>query len=229
MNKSYYLAGLIILIIIAGVWYFSSKQGELPISPNTAQAQMSFFITSVNPGKGGDLGGLAGADNYCQQLATSVGAGNQTWKAYLSASATDNTPAVNARDRIGNGPWKNATGELIANNLEELHDGNNVNKQAALDEKGNPIKGRGDSPNWHDILTGSDPAGRAIATSTDVTCDNWTKSAGGSAMVGHHDRLGTSDTTAARSWNSSHLTRGCSLAELATTGSGGLIYCFAAN
>lgn len=231
MNKSYYLAGLIVILIIAGAWYYSSKQSAGPTPLNTAQAQMSFFVTSINPGRGADLGGLTGADNYCQTLATSVGKGNRTWKAYLSAQATDSSPAVNARDRIGNGPWYNAQGVLIANNIEQLHStANNLNKQTALNEKGGGVNGRGDSPNWHDILTGSGMDGKALPGPADSTCGNWTKSgAEGAAMVGHHDRVGTSDTDAAKSWNSSHFSRGCSLEALASSGGGGLFYCFATN
>lgn len=232
MEKSYYVAGALILLAAAGALYLYLTMPDQTPGQNaenkTAQNGMSFFITSKNPGRGADLGGLSGADNYCQALASLAGAGDKTWRAYLSTNATAYSPAINARDRIGAGPWRNANGVIIANNLEELHNNNNINKQTALDEKGEIIKGRGDSPNWHDILTGSAPDGRAIATTTDATCGNWTKSeADGSAMVGHHDRLGTSDTAAARSWNSSHLTRGCGLPELATTGSGGLLYCFA--
>lgn len=218
--KNYYVIGFVGILIIASVWYLATTDGR--------QNQMTFFITSKNPGSGANFGGLAGADNYCQALATLAGAGDKTWRAYLSTSATADSPAVNARDRIGAGPWKNSNGDLIARTLEELHTDNSIAKQTALDEKGAAINGRGDTPNWHDILTGSSPDGRAIATSTDTTCGNWTKnSADGSAMVGHHDRQGLRDDDASKSWNSSHLTRGCSLEALATTGSGGLLYCFA--
>lgn len=226
----YYFAGLLIVVlVIGGIWVLMGQDNEVKNGEQNGvnASQMSFFITSVNPGRGGDLGGLSGADNYCQNLANSVGAGNRTWRAYLSTTATGTQQAVNARERIGNGPWVNAKGEKIANNLQELHSNNNLNKQTGLNEKGQEVTGRGDQPNWHDILTGSNPQGMAIATSTDTTCGNWTKSTGGSAMVGHHDRLGLSDDEASKSWNSSHLSRGCSLNELATTGSGGLLYCFA--
>lgn len=223
-----YIVGLGIgLIVAVSIWYLAASQQPGSSSQNQSQAKMTFFVTSRNPGRGGDLGGLAGADAYCQALASSAGAGDRIWRAYLSTQATSNTLATNARDRIGNGPWHNFNGELIASSLEQLHNGNFITKQTALDEKGVAVNGRGDTPNWHDILTGSGPDGRTIATSTDVTCDNWTEDRRGGAMVGHHDRQGTSDTDAARSWNSSHLSRGCSLEELATTGSGGLFYCFA--
>ncbi len=240
----YYVLGIIILAVIAGAWYLMAKQDMAPqpsqqtnlqnqlnqqTQPTTLPGQMSFFITSKNPGRGGDLGGLTGADNYCQSMGASAGAGNKNWRAYLSTQANSNSPAVNARDRIGTGPWQNAKGVVIASSLEELHNGNNLTKQTALDEKGAEVNGRGNTPNWHDIMTGSGPDGRTIATSTDMTCDNWTEDRRGGAMVGHHDRQGTSDTAPARSWNSSHRSRGCSLEELASTGSGGLIYCFAAN
>lgn len=224
MDRPYIIgcAVVVLLAVFFATQFFTKKQPIAPLMNN-----MSFFVTSVNPGQGGNLGGLAGADAYCQSLATSAGAGDKTWRAYLSTQSEKGSAAVNARDRIGMGPWVNFNGQLIANNVEDLHSNNMINKFTALSESGKVVNGRGDTPNWHDMLTGSSPDGVAIATSTDVTCGNWTKSEGGSAMVGHHDRMGTSDTDAAHSWNSSHLTRGCSLAELATTGSGGLMYCFA--
>jgi hypothetical protein len=190
------------------------------------QAPMTFFITSVNPGKGADFGGLAGADAYCQQLAQAAGAGNRTWRAYLSATGT---PPVHARDRIGRGPWSNAKGVQIAASVEDLHKNPNINKETALDEKGQVVKGGGDTPNWHDILTGTQPDGTAFTVAEDRTCGNWTKGGEGTAIVGHHDRRGIGESPEARSWNSSHPTRGCSLALLQTTGSGGLLYCFATN
>ena len=204
----------------------------------SAQAQkkpdMSFFVTSVNPGKGADLGGLAGADQHCRTLAAAVGAGKHTWRAYLSTSASGNTRAVNARDRIGKGPWRNARGEVIARNLEQLHGANNLTKQTALNEKGEILNGRGDSPNVHDALTGSEPDGKAFNWSGDTTCGNWTKSGEGSAHLGHIDRKGMrsgdlSEDPPARSWNSSHPSRGCSADALRSTGGGGLFYCFAAK
>ena len=195
------------------------------------QSEMTFFITSAGPGNGADLGGLAGADRHCQQLAEAAGAGDRTWRAYLSTQASGNTPAVNARDRIGGGLWQNAGGVVIARDLDELHDGNNLNKETALTERGEVVNGRGDSPNRHDILTGSQPDGTAFAGAEDRTCGNWTLSgAEGAAMVGHHDRQGLRDDAPSRSWNSSHPSRGgCSQEALRGTGGDGLFYCFAAD
>jgi hypothetical protein len=193
---------------------------------------MSFFLTSVNPGKGADLGGLDGADKYCQTLAESVGATGRVWKAYLSAATAGSAPAVNARDRIGSGPWQNAKGVTIASNLAELHGTNNLNKQTAITEKGEPISGRGDPVNQHDILTGSTDDGRVAVSATaggDTTCGNWTKSAEGSAFVGHHDRIGANDSAPMKSWNASHPSRGCGMDALKATGGAGLFYCFAAK
>ena len=194
---------------------------------------MSFFITSTNPGKGGDLGGLAGADRFCQSLATSAGAGNKTWRAYLSTTAANGQPAVNARDRIGTGPWTNAKGVVVATSVADLHSANaKVGKDTSLTEKGEVVSGAGDPVNRHDILTGSRPDGTlAVADpGKDTTCGNWTKSDGGSAIVGHHDRKGTNpDPVANASWNSSHGTRGCSVDQLKMSGSAGLMYCFATN
>jgi hypothetical protein len=203
-----------------------ATQSAAPKSP------MTFFLTSVNPGKGADLGGLTGADQYCQTLAQSAGAGGKNWKAYLSASASGSATAIDARDRIGNGPWQNAKGVVIANNLSELHGTNNLNKQTALTEKGETISGRGDPVNQHDILTGSTDSGRlavAAAAGGDTTCGNWTKSAEGSAFVGHHDRIGANDSAPMKSWNASHPSRGCGMDALKATGGAGLFYCFAAN
>jgi hypothetical protein len=195
-----------------------------------AAPKMGFFVTSANPGKGADLGGLAGADKYCQSLAQAVGAGSRTWHAYLSTTASGSSPAVNARDRIGRGPWYNAKGVLIARNVDELHLAPNITKQTALTEKGEVINGRGDTPNLHDMLTGSDTQGRAFPAGMDTTCGNWTQSGdAGSAQVGHHDRTGLDDKPPAHSWNDSHPSRGCSPAGLKSTGGGGLFYCFAAK
>lgn len=191
---------------------------------------MSFFVTSANPGKGADFGGIAGADRHCQALAASAGAGQRTWRAYLSTTPQAGSPAVNARDRIGRGPWRNAKGEVIATNVEDLHGpGNKLNKQTALTEKGGTVSGRGDPVNMHDVLTGSSPEGRAVAGSTDTTCGNWTQSGEGSAIVGHHDRMGLDENPPAKSWNSSHPSRGCGMDALKGTGGAGLLYCFAAN
>jgi hypothetical protein len=198
-------------------------------------ANMSFFITSAGPGKGADLGGIAGADRHCQSLAQSTGAGAKTWRAYLS---TQGAGAVNARDRIGKGPWQNAKGEVIAKDVADLHsDNNKIGKQTALSEKGEVINASGDTPNRHDILTGSQPDGTAFPPDKDMTCGNWTKSGDGSAMVGHHNRAGLRDDAPSKSWNSSHPSRGpqgstgggCSQADLRGTGGDGLLYCFAAN
>lgn len=185
---------------------------------------MGFFVTSTNMGKGADLGGLEGADKHCQKLAASVGAGSGTWRAYLS---TTGAQPVNARDRIGNGPWLNANGLTIANNSEELHGDNRLAKVTGVTEKGQEVKGRGDTPNQHDILTGSSPDGKAIPGDKDTTCKNWTSSGEGSAIVGHIDRMGLDDSAAAKSWNSSHGTRGCSIEALNATGGNGYFYCFA--
>jgi hypothetical protein len=194
------------------------------------QNGMTFFITSVGLGKGADLGGVAGADQHCQSLASNVGAGNRTWHAYLSVSAVNGATAVNARDRIGRGPWQNAKGVVIAKDVAELHSTNNLNKQTALSEKGDVINDNDDTPNRHDILTGSQPDGTAFPGDKDMTCGNWTKSGEGSAMLGHHNRKGTgTNPTANMSWNSSHPSRGCSQEQLRSTGGDGLFYCFATN
>jgi hypothetical protein len=182
---------------------------------------MSFFITSVNPGQGGNLGGVAGADAHCQKLAAAAGAGKKTWHAYVS---TENPP-VNARDRIGKGPWYNAKGVMIAANVDELHGANKLTKETNLTEKGAIVNGYGDTPNTHDIMTGSMPDGRVAAG---ATCNDWTVSSGSTTMLGHSDRRGTNpDPVANMSWNSSHKARGCSMPDLASTGSAGLLYCFA--
>jgi hypothetical protein len=203
--------------------------------PAQAQtANTSFFVTSIGIGNGANLGGLAGADNHCQTLAQAAGFGApKTWHAYLSTQPADGQPAVNARDRIGKGPWQNSKGVVVAKDVAELHGANNLTKQTALSEKGDIINGRGDTPNRHDILTGSQPDGTAFATADDRTCKNWTSSTQGSAMLGHADRIGLRDDEASRSWNSSHPSRGpdggCSQADLRSTGGDGLLYCFAAN
>jgi len=187
---------------------------------------MSFFITSVGSGKGADFGGLEGADKHCQALAAAAGAGNRTWHAYLS---TQGPQAVNAKDRIGTGPWQNAKGVVVAKDVADLHgSNNNLNKETALTEKGEIVSTRDEGTNKHDILTGSRPDGTAFPAGDDKTCGNWTKSGQGSAIVGHHNRTGTNpDPVANVSWNSSHPTPGCSDDALKSTGGAGLIYCFA--
>lgn len=194
------------------------------------QQPMSFFITSVGSGDGGNLGGLAGADAHCQSLAAAVGGGGLAWRAYLSTAAAGNTPAVDARDRIGDGPWFNARGALIASTVANLHgdierDRNQINEEVALNERGEAIPGRGDTPNQHDILTGSDSHGRAILSmnAAATTCSNWTSNSTGSAIVGHHDRSGANNS----SWNAAHASSGCSQENLVATGGAGYFYCFA--
>jgi hypothetical protein len=194
---------------------------------------MTFFITSVGIGNGGNLGGLAGADAHCRMLATAVGAGSHTWHAYLSTQAKEGQPSINARDRIGPGPWYNARGQQIAQGQADLHGdtlelarlGSNLFKQSALNETGQVMNGVGDTPNTHDMLTGSQTDGRAYSDNQDHTCNNWTSSGPGSAQVGHSDRIGGGN----RSWNSSHATKGCSQDNLVSTGGAGLFYCFAIN
>jgi hypothetical protein len=193
-------------------------------------ATMSFFVTSVGKGNGADLGGLAGADAHCEALAKSVGSTKVTWRAYLSTTAVANAPGVNARERIGAGPWTNVKGVVVAKDVDDLHSATaNLNKQTALTEKGETVSGRGDAVNVHDMLTGSDPSGRFSTAGGDTTCGNWTKSGEGSAIVGHHDRMGLSTAWNMVAWNSSHGSRGCSQEGLKSSGGGGLFYCFAAN
>ena len=203
------------------------------VAPAPAQqaATASFFVTSVGPGKGADLGGLAGADEQCTKLATAAGLTGKTWHAYLS---TQGPGAVNARDRIGKGPWQNVKGVVIATSIADLHSPNNkLTKQTALSEKGEVINGRGDTPNRHDALTGTQPDGTAFPAGEDRACKNWTSSTTGTAMVGHIDRTGLRDDEPNRSWNSSHPSRGpgggCTQADLKSTGGDGLFYCFAVN
>ncbi len=198
-----------------------------PTGASAQQADMSFFVTSVGLGKGSNLGGFAGADAHCQALAQAVGAGGKTWRAYLS---TQGSGGVNAKDRIGRGPWKNAKGIVIATNIEELHSVNyKINKTTALTEKGDFVNGRGDTPNMHDTLTGTQQDGTVVAGADDATCSNWTSSADGqgSAVVGHTDLIG--NTQGANFWNFSHKTPGCAPANLQRVGGAGLFYCFAAN
>jgi hypothetical protein len=195
------------------------------------QANMTFFVTSAGPGKGADLGGLAGADRHCQSLAQAAGSSGKTWRAYLS---TQGDGAVNARDRIGKGPWQNVKGVVVATSVDDLHSANNkLSKPNSLSEKGDVINGRGDTPNRHDVLTGSTMDGKAFPTGQDMTCKNYTSSTQGTVMLGHIDRQGLKDDEPSKSWNSSHPSRGndggCSQADLKSTGGDGLFYCFAAN
>jgi hypothetical protein len=222
MRRRWYLRVATVGVLLA---FFGGMAGA------QQQNSMTFFVTSVGSGKGADLGGLAGADQHCQALAQAAGAGGKTWRAYLSTQAMGGTPAVNARDRIGHGPWQNAKGVVIARDITALHSANNLNKQTALTEKGDVVKGRGDRPNMHDILTGSQLDGTAFAGTEDRTCGNWTKSGSeGAAMLGHHDRMGLTEEPPAKSWNSSHLSRGgCSQDALKSTGGAGLFYCFATD
>ncbi|SDF20394.1 hypothetical protein [Limimaricola pyoseonensis] len=200
-------------------WMMAAALAWAGAAAQAQEAEMSFFVTSANPGQGGDLGGLEGADAHCQSLAEAAGASG-TWRAYLSSSAED------ARDRIGTGPWHNAEGVEIAADLEALHgEGNAISKETALDETGAVVNGRGDSPNRHDILTGS----MADGTAAEQTCEDWTAGGEGSAMVGHHDRMGLDESDAAKSWNASHPSRGCDLEALRGTGGDGLFYCFRAE
>jgi len=192
------------------------------------QGSLSFFITSTGSGDGANLGGLAGADAHCQKLAAAAGGGSRTWRAYLSASASGGQAAVNARDRIGNGPWYNAKGVKVADNVADLHsDNNKLSKENSLTEKGAVVNGRGDTPNQHDILTGSQANGTAFSDGDDHTCKNWTSNGEGSAQLGHHDRQGGG--AAPTSWNSAHGSRGCSQQNLIGTGGNGYFYCFAAR
>ena len=210
------------VLVAAGIATGASAQQQTP---------MTFFVTSVGKGSGADLGGLDGADAHCNALAKAAGSTLTNWRAYLSTTAPGGDAGVNARDRIGKGPWYNSKGALIAKNVADLHsDQVNVTKQTALTEKGEPVKGSGEQPNEHDMLTGSDPEGRYSTAGGDTTCGNWTKSADGSAIVGHHDRAGLKkDTRHMKSWNSSHGSRGCSQELLKGSGGAGLFYCFAAN
>ena len=222
MRASFTPTALVSLVLIGGLAACTGM-------PGSDKGGLSFFVTSANPGKGGDLGGLAGADAHCQSLASAVGAGGRTWRAYLSAQPVPGAAGVNARDRIGKGPWRNAKGVAVATDVDNLHGANNLTKQTALTEKGMGINGRGDTPNQHDILTGSQPNGTFIAGDVNSTCANWTSSGAGAAMVGHHDRTGLDESVPAKSWNSSHLSRGCGADALKATGGAGAFYCFAAD
>jgi hypothetical protein len=221
---------LVAIAVVAGALTTASVSGQR--GAQGPPQPMGFFVTSAGVGDGANLGGLEGADKHCQTLAAAAGQGSRTWRAYLSAAAANGQAAVNARDRIGNGPWYNAKGQLIAQNVADLHgdvqrDRNNIRKPTALSEKGEQINGAGDSPNVHDILTGSDSHGRLPegGTAADATCNNWTSNSAGRTFVGHHDRLGGANS----SWNSVHPTQGCSQQQLIATGGAGLLYCFATN
>lgn len=213
---------LVVSVVLAGLGVFGGA--------HAVAADMSFFVSSTGSGKGADLGGLEGADRICRTLAEAAGTGGRTWRAYLS---TQGAGAVNARNRIGSGPWVNAKGVVIAKDLAELHGANNLTKQTALNEKGGVVNGRGDTPNMHDILTGSKPDGTAFGVDADRTCANWTSSGAGAAMLGHSDRTGPDESAPAKSWNSSHPSRGpgggCSQDDLKSTGGNGLLYCFAVD
>ncbi len=225
-------SGLIVALIAA-----SAAGLQVSGSAYSADENMSFFITSDGNGDGANFGGLEGADAHCTSLAKSAGS-SKNWAAYLSTSMIIDrssgspvvTDGISARDRIGSGPWHNAKGVLIANNIDELHsDQANINLETGLDENGNPIKGRTDKPNEHDILTGSDSNGHFSTAGGDTTCDNWTSNGEGSAIVGHHDRVGLNDSRNMVSWNSSHGSAGCGEDDLPKTGGAGLLYCFATN
>jgi hypothetical protein len=209
-------------VVLAGLGVFGGAQ--------SFAGDMSFFVSSTGSGKGADLGGLEGADRICRTLAEAGGAGGKTWRAYLS---TQGAGAVSARNRIGAGPWVNAKGVVIAKDLAELHGANNLTKLTALNERGEVVNGRGDTPNTHDILTGSKPDGSAFGDDADRTCANWTSSGKGAAMVGHSDRIGTDESAPMKSWNSSHLSSGpgggCAQDDLKSTGGMGLLYCFSAD
>jgi hypothetical protein len=216
-------ANIFVSLLVLGTGIASNVQAQ--------QANMTFFVTSAGKGNGADLGGLEGADAHCAALAKAAGAKSANWRAYLSTTMPGGDAGVNARDRIGKGPWRNAKGVVVAKNVNDLHSGrSNVTKQTALTEKGEGISGSVDPVNTHDILTGSDPAGMYSTAGGDTTCGNWTKSGEGSAIVGHHDRAGLKkETRHMTSWNSSHGSRGCSQDNLKTSGGAGLFYCFAAN
>lgn len=222
MRKLSYVIALSLVSLICGTYAMAQDNS------------MSFFVTSKGGGDGANYGGLEGADAHCQTLAAAAGFGNKTWRAYLSTSGKidfknpeNNVAAVHARDRIGNGPWHNAKGVLIASDIDQLHNNNNINKETALSESGNLVNGRGDKPNEHDILTGSRSDGTAFSPFTDTTCKDWTSNDQGSAVVGHHDVTGLNSDNWAKSWNFSHQSRGCSQKNLQSTGGAGLIYCFA--
>jgi hypothetical protein len=215
----YWLLASVLLVGVAG----SAQAQQAPQAPN-----MTFFVTSAGSGKGGDLGGIAGADAHCQTLAAAVGAGNKAWRAYLSSSETPAVKAVNARDRIGKGPWQNAKGVVVATSVEDLHSANNkLNSDNSLTERGSRIAGFGYTPNYHDIMTGSQADGTAYPGNMNMTCNNWTSSEFGKTVVGHVDRHGGAENEFQHSWNAAHMSRACGQADLIATGGNGLFYCFA--
>jgi hypothetical protein len=221
--KALFLSMAAVALALLGITWGSAQDTD---------TSMSFFVTSAGPGNGANLGGLEGADSLCQKLASVGGAAKGNWRAYLSSSAADGKAAVNARDRIGKGPWYNAKGVKVADSVENLHsEKNNLNKETAIDEKGNRVNARGDKPNKHDILTGSQPNGTAYPNDPNLTCQNWTignsTKLAGAAQVGHHDREGNSPEGV--SWNSAHASRGCGQEDLKSSGGDGLIYCFLAR
>ena len=219
-DRSLLLAALVIGLGFAGTAGTARAQ----------QADTTFFVTSVGKGLGADLGGLDGADAHCQSLAKAASTKATNWHAYLSTTQPAGDEGVNARDRIGKGPWQNAKGVVVATSVDDLHSAaNKISKETALTEKGETISGRGDPVNQHDMLTGSDPQGMFSTAGGDTTCGNWTKSSDGSAIVGHHDRQGLKDTRHMKAWNSAHGSRGCSQDQLKSSGGAGLFYCFAAN
>ena len=229
MNRAISLPTLFIcsFLLLAACGGESSTPDAAEAVPEVEHA-MSFFLTSVGPGDGANLGGIEGADAHCQQLAEAAGAGDKTWRAYLSVTASGDMPAVNARDRIGSGPWYNANGVMVASSVDNLHsDGNSLSKANSISETGDVISGRGDTPNRHDILTGSQLDGTAASGEEDTTCSNWMSNGEGSALVGHHDREGGGANPT--SWHSAHGSRGCSQQNLRDTGGDGLFYCFAIN
>ena len=227
MNRAFTAISTVLLAVATAC--APADQESADASDSAANSgTMSFFITSAGPGDGANLGGLEGADVHCQARAAAVGSGGHTWRAYLSTVPMDSAPAVNARDRIGSGPWYNANLIMVAEDLDDLHsDANKLGKEASLTESGEEVNGRGDSPNMHDILTGSTLDGMASWEAGDTTCDNWTSNGDGSALVGHHDRQGGGPNPT--SWNSAHGSRGCSQENLQGTGGNGLFYCFAAD
>ena len=221
------MTGKVRLFMVASVAFGalvgSAQAQQAPQAPN-----MTFFVTSVGSGKGGDLGGLAGADAHCQQLGTAAGAGSKTWRAYLSTNQGAQGGVINARDRIGKGPWQNFKGTVIATSVEDLHSDNvKLGQENSLTERGTMVSGVGMTPNWHDVLTGSQMDGTAWPGNMNLTCNNWSSSTFGSATVGHIDRRGGQDTVFQRSWNASHMSRSCSQPDLIATGGNGLFYCFA--